>query len=725
MYYNEKACLHWRHAFIDASLTQQPGWSGDWVYQAGGCALIYGQTNSSSRINTPMGDYSGDITVTAKVRAFPSDYLTAELNIIPVVGGLENPSYAKTDDPSKMYAFRLRDEEGWVEIEYTYRNYQADADGFIMFSATGAIEFDWIKVVVNPIDFLAEPKINPITNVTNESMTLNWDPVDRAFSYHIWLWKVNYLADGDVEYTEDFEGANPLSGSEWTYDLSANSGIQEGEGSDNSRGLKLYNGDAITAPEYIAKFYNFTCWLKAQDDTNAKIYFDFKTGDTWKEYGYLPLYYFTYGDALDMDYEMWGDFKLQYDGIRVRFEDLADDEYVIIDDLYAKTTRPGELELQCLWPEFADEPDLQDYWYADVTGQGKVCQYELTDLDPLGDYYYRIDSKRIYLYSESTMQHALVIASPELEEASDIDSRGSYTANWAPVAKAESYTVYNYGAIVAAEDGFLTLLEEDFSKITADCGSSDPYSPVDLSNYWGDENLDAYTMLPGWSGAGNSISASCMGVVEAFFVESYLATPVLYLDNNTWTRITLKAYGQPDGNFTLKYGDLAISLTFDANGVIEGYLDLNITGKDNSLRFYANDYGAFMIDYLKVEQEVKAGAAAITYLSSVDTDAETGSYTFENLDETGFDQFAFTVVAHMTAEGKTISSAIESYMVVDLENGTSGAMSSIETIESAEAVAPATEIARYSINGTQVDEHYRGMVIIRYSDGTARKLMQR
>lgn len=708
-------------AYIESYMTQEDGWSGDWVYEAGGCALLYGQANSWSRINTPVGDYSGDITVTAKIKAFPCSYVTSEINIIPIVGGIINPDYANTDDPDGYYSFRLRDEEDWVEISYSYRNYSADADGFIMFSVSGAILIDYIKVTCNPNNFLAEPKVNAITNVRNDEMTLNWDPVDRAFGYRIWLWKVNYLSDTDAEYTEDFESANALTDTKWTYDLGANSGIVENGGA-SGNGLLLNNGDMITAPEYMAKYYNITCYIKAEKESRGYLYIDVKKGDQWSELGYMPLYYFGSGDTFDLDYEMWGEFALAYDGVRFRIADLADGESVVIDNLYAKTTRPGELELQCLWPEFADEPDLKDYWYGEVTGKNKVCEYQLTDLDPMGDYYYKIDSQRIHLFSESTMQHAFVIASPELEEATDIDAQGSYTANWEPVAKADSYTAINYGAVIAQEDGMLTLLEEDFSKVTSDCGSSDPYSPVDMGNYWGDMSLDEYTQLPGWTGTGTTLAEGCMGVVEAFYVESYLRTPALYLANNDWFAITLVAYGQPSSDLSLKYGDYTLNLSFDENGVLDLYIVLSLSGKDQGISFFSQDYAAFVIDYLKIEQEVKAGAAALTYLSSVTVDDETSSVTFTDLTETGFTDFAYTVVAHMTQDGVTADSTIDQYMLVDLENGHSGPVSSIETVEVA---VPATEVARYSINGTQVDSDYRGIVIIRYSDGTARKIMQK
>ncbi|MCC8113115.1 MAG: hypothetical protein LIP03_03805 [Bacteroidales bacterium] len=714
--------------YIDDSLTQQPGWSGDFAYQAGGTVLLYGQNGSYSFINTPLGDYSGDVTVSLKARAFKSSYVTSEIDIYPLIGGLLSPDYAVTDDPEGGYEFRLREEEGWVEMTYTFRNYSADAGGHIRFLASGAVEFDWIKVTVNPSDFLAEAKINDITDVTNDSFTINWDPVDRAFGYRIWLYKMVQLSDEDAEYSEDFEGANPLVGTDWTYELGSESGVVDGIGNNGSKGLRLYNGDVITAPDKNAKFHNILFYLQASS-SNGALHVDLKKDGKWiEDYAYLDAYWFTTGEVIDFDYEMWGAFADKYEGFRIWVKGMPEGEYFVIDDLYATTYPASELQLQCLWEEFADEPDLMDYWYGDVTGANKVCKYTFTNLDPLGDYYYEVESQRIYLFSDKTLHHANVVAAPALLEATDIDSRGSYVANWEKVEKATSYRAINYGAIVAEKAGMMTVLEEDFSKIDSSVTTvTDFYNPQDMNNYWGDLSLDPYTTLPGWSGCGTSLCQSGLGVVTAFYTEAYLYTPDLYLANNDWIRLTLRAYGTPDGDLTVAYGDVSVNLTFDDRGMIDGYIDLNMCGKDKPLRFYASDYGAFVLDYVKVQQEVEAGAACLSYLSDVTVDADTFSVEMENLDDTGYDNFAFAVVALLEKNGETIESSIDTYMLVDLINEESHEMNTPGTnvAESLTFAAESAveEVARYSIDGTQVGNGYRGIVIIRYSDGTSRKAL--
>lgn len=45
-------------------------------------------------------------------------------------------------------------------------------------------------------------------------------------------------------------------------------------------------------------------------------------------------------------------------------------------------------------------------------------------------------------------------------------------------------------------------------------------------------------------------------------------------------------------------------------------------------------------------------------------------------------------------------------------------------IDAVESDEPATEIGRYDLLGKPVNDGYRGVVIIRYSDGTSRKVAQ-
>ncbi|MCC8175720.1 MAG: hypothetical protein LIO91_04740 [Bacteroidales bacterium] len=723
--------------YIDNSLTQDPGWTGGNVFQAGGTALLWGAENDWAHLNTPLGDYSGDITVKLRARAIPSNYVTSEIQIAPMIGGFLNIDYAKTDDPDGYYSFRLRDYEGWVEMTYTFRNTSADANGFIGINASGAVEIDWIKVTCNPSEYIAAPKIQDITNVTANSFTANWDMVDNAFTYLVFLDRLDYLSDEDAVYEADFEGETPLDLPEWTISLGEESGVVVDEDNADNHVLCLHNGDAITAPEYIAKFRDIAFYLKASAG-DGYLYIDLKKDGEWLQNLGMDLYWFTYGETISLDYEMWGDFKNQYEGVRLRVGGMPQGAYLLIDNLKATTSPAGVMTPVCLDPEFQEYVDECNEWGIPVEeeylawwlsrGNGDECDhYTFTDLDPMADYYYKVVAQRIGLRSASQWQRAFVVATPELLPATDIDAQnGAYTANWTACPKATSFTVNNYIARTTDEDGMITVLEEDFKNIPSTASMT---SPDDHWNYWDVESFDSYTDLAGWSGLGNSFAKSGLGCVEAYYVDSWMMSPVLFLGNNTWTRLTLRAYGQPGGVLTVRFGTTAVDIEFDAAGLMDGTVDLNIGGCSGNLKFYASDYGAFVIDYIKVEQEVKAGASTFQYVSSQELDSEALSAIFTGLDTTASKEYAFNVTATRTQDGETTTSTSPLFMIVNLTSGESRLYDGSQYMSKASLLPALTteaqEIGRYTIDGRAVTPSYHGLVIVRYSDGTARKLLQK
>ena len=59
-------------------------------------------------------------------------------------------------------------------------------------------------------------------------------------------------------------------------------------------------------------------------------------------------------------------------------------------------------------------------------------------------------------------------------------------------------------------------------------------------------------------------------------------------------------------------------------------------------------------------------------------------------------------------------------MIVDLKNGTSTPQwAAADEIQAAEAV----ETARYTLDGRRIDAPVKGINIVRYSDGSVRKVM--
>ena len=70
---------------------------------------------------------------------------------------------------------------------------------------------------------------------------------------------------------------------------------------------------------------------------------------------------------------------------------------------------------------------------------------------------------------ESELYHAFGVAKPIAKEATDIDPRGGYTANWEPTPKATSYLVTNYKADKIEDDNEnYEVFRDDFENIESE-----------------------------------------------------------------------------------------------------------------------------------------------------------------------------------------------------------------------------------------------------------------
>ena len=191
--------------YIDTEYTPESGtWEGDWVFAGTNGTVIlqcYNPTQGAF-LRTPLGDYSGDITVKMRVRGAKAfwgadnevGYETtpgSDFTLNARIGGYDSYDCPVTDMGAYgLSAGRIFDDD-WKEFEFTFRNEGANHDGYLEISTSESIEIDWIKVT-DAATFLAAPVINEPTEFTNDGFTINWDPVRRSFDYYIDLWQVNY-----------------------------------------------------------------------------------------------------------------------------------------------------------------------------------------------------------------------------------------------------------------------------------------------------------------------------------------------------------------------------------------------------------------------------------------------------------------------------------------------------------------------------------------------------
>jgi hypothetical protein len=705
--------------YIDASLTNQHTWAGSFVYPADGrCGLISPSPQVYAGIYTPLGDYSGEVKVTCKVKALPTELTGSSFYIIAAKGGYTKGEAAETDLSESMYDSRLYVDQGWAEVEVTFNNYSADNDGFIEFATNAAVEVDDIKITTTPT-FIAAPKMNAETNFTKDGFTANWQKVRKSFNYYIDLYKMRYLSDKDTTYTENFEGSDPLSNPDWTFSVKGTNPISN-EGVDGSKALILHNGDTIVSPFNNSKYRDMKWYMKVvapsanvEEGFDGYIKLSLLSMNQWESYGSFDAMFFTDGEEMSLDKEMNKDFANKYNRVKLVVSGLPDDAYVIFDNLEAITAPKAVLD--------TIEGDFPGVYYAETNS--KTTTYTFTGLDPVGEYYYTVKSHYVNLYSTPKLIYAFGVSAPDLEAATGIDERGTYTANWDASPKATRYLVSNYGVYKAEKDGPCAILEESFDKVTSDVtASTDPYNPESIGNYE-ESSLDDYTSQKGWTGVGNTLVQGGIGGGESSYMTCYVTTPPLYLANSNEFNVTVKAYGSVGESLEVEANGNRYYIPFEdsgdgTKGVIDDTYTIPESGKSVKVTFLTVNMGAFMLDNVRIAQDVKAGERAYILLDQAETTAPTTSYTFTNLSQYNYDNYAYSVKAYFDKDGNTAVSNMSDYMLVDLVKGTCTL-----GVNELNTNSVAKEVARYNINGELLTAPTKGINIVKMSDGRVIKMI--
>lgn len=149
-------------------------------------------------------------------------------------------------------------------------------------------------------------------------------------------------------------------------------------------------------------------------------------------------------------------------------------------------------------------------------------------LDATKQYYFTVRAQKGDAISDPSDEIRVVpvvseVTAPVATEASNISANG-FTANWNAVEDAAYYTVSLYKHTVLSESKEVSLLYEDFSKVTKGTLSSCEYP----SSYG---NLDEYTFAKGWSQSQGALAAGYMGI-SPYSGVGYIQTPALDLSSN-------------------------------------------------------------------------------------------------------------------------------------------------------------------------------------------------
>lgn len=173
---------------ISDEMMQTPGWSGVCTYQTGGaCALAY--PGQGGALNTPLGNYQGQIGVTfrAKTTGLNTGF-TVNINR----GGVATPQLVNA---RIVY---MSSEDGWTDIEFIGINPYSDEDAFIQINAMGfntqGILVDDLKVYRNP-DYITTPQELSADSFVNDGFTAHWSPVSNAKTYLLNVWEETTLEE--------------------------------------------------------------------------------------------------------------------------------------------------------------------------------------------------------------------------------------------------------------------------------------------------------------------------------------------------------------------------------------------------------------------------------------------------------------------------------------------------------------------------------------------------
>lgn len=324
--------------YIADELTNTPGWSGDGVFQAGGCAYIgivdEGTDNEDTGfLNTSTFDGSGNggyIVVTFRARV-AEEGATDAVEFVSI----DEDDINESDPMSGVVDYKqVAITDQWAEYEVELKSGAANAS-IQLYAYQSPIYIDDIKVVQTVKIDVPAPEALAATNVTPTSFTANWSAVEGATSYMLTVFSFKTIKS-DVEeatVTEGFDGI-VATGKKDKFIDTENSKLPEGwtiSVSDNGTSREIYatsgnyhsekialafdeTGDFIETPEAPAPIKNFSFWVKNQGAGEGSIItVSGFNGTEWIDLGELDFSDIdtNFADVVGMDVDEEGIVKLR------------------------------------------------------------------------------------------------------------------------------------------------------------------------------------------------------------------------------------------------------------------------------------------------------------------------------------------------------------------------------------------------------------------------------
>lgn len=620
-------------------------WGGAGIFSAGGCLAIA----NGMFLNTPAGDMSGEVTLTFRARLSKAGGSTT-LNALKLMF-LSRSSIL--DYEVKFYD--LTDE--WQTFTYTSTLGQFEHSGFQFYSmyASNIILVDDIRLEQTRTSIPA-PKVQEAENMTDTSFKAVWNKSIEADHYLLSVFTKNEsnelmtVSEGFDNIKADDKGnidaTSPNYPEGWEFawkdnDLSNHIAKGEGAGTDNKQAVRLIDtGDAITTPYCPEGIKSLKFWVKAEANDGqpkfSSIMFTVNFGKgvyTVDNYINIPDmftpehrngYYFDLTETLSAFDKIYS-VKIEY----IREED--DKTTILFDDFSYTTNKPTTYNY-VLKDQKVEQQDNED---------GTVG-FEVNGLDPDTDYTYSVKSVNSdFTSAASDEQEVYAVSIPTALPATNITAN-SYTANWTSHKKVDFYRVDQLQQTVIDKDTKdYVMLDEDFSKVTSS------FTEADLLDGFYEEGertsgympLDDITKIAGWKASSTVRVNGWLGGNEAKqgsgTIAGAIVTPTIDLSHNEGAcNISLRVWGS-EGDWLIIQGSNPASLATiefpKGGGIVEKTITMPLCTSKEQLTFYSNNYKVFLIDYIKITQDVKAGDKVTTITGSVLTeDADTKSMVMTN-----------------------------------------------------------------------------------------------
>lgn len=692
--------------YLPDDLFHTPGWFGLGVYQAGGnMALNY--PGFGGVLNSPMMNMQGRIRMQLRVKCIDR---ARPFFISILAGGYDYPFDPSDTQGGQMNLYNFEPEDGWQDIEVYVNIPYAGSDCFFQLNAAtyndGGLIVDYIKVSRDK-EYLATPDGLTASKFVTDGFTASWNKAYGADSYLVNLYETKTVGTDNGKYEESFEDAS-LDGEQVV-------GLGEGwsakgtgdaitsDAADGSKAFLLSNETDFvkfepTSGKILAGKFAIKR-VKANEGSYDQIYVDVNDGGnirTWV----MGATNIPDDEYMTVDLGEFEDFPMgRASSITIYISPYYDvtDVYAI-DDISFETTPPTETTCvaegiaakdTCLVINELDLSNLYSFTVQSVKADG-------TTSDPSEVYY------------------AYGVAAPVVKEATDIDPRGGYTANWEKAINATSYDLYNYEIYTVPEDTEdFTVFEENFNKCTE--GTLD--NPVSLNNY-DPMVLNDYTDNVDWSGWGTLVADGMVGCIENLYGYLDTTSPAINLDRNDGKyTVTVDFVTLTDGTTLIVQGGNTMyqEIYAEKAGPHTATVEMYGGTANTRIMFYSLEGYGWLLDRVAVAQDVKAGDEIRTLLDRQTIDGDVTSARISGLQYKSGYKYGYNLVSYYDNYGDVYVSDPSATQYVDLvANG----INAIET-EDADTRQP-SEI--YDLSGRKVSKAAAKGVYIIKSGGKAKKV---